>query len=86
MDTCRKIEVIETTLTRRGKGSGNDPVRVITQYWSLDGKLLAEVDPINQAVQPETMPAVDEYTWTRGRPHPADPHPETFMRDRKAQQ
>jgi|GEM_PF-3252443 len=46
MDTCRVIEVIETTLTRRGAGKdSSDPVRVITQYWSRDGKLLAEVDP-----------------------------------------
>jgi hypothetical protein len=46
MDTCRVIQVIETTLTRRGSGkSEDDPIRVITQYWSLDGELLAEVDP-----------------------------------------
>lgn len=45
MDTCKKIEVIETTLLRRGSGqSSEDPVRIIRQYWSLDGKLLAEVD------------------------------------------
>lgn len=45
MDTVRLIEVIETTLIRRGNGSSNNPVRVITQYWSKDGVLLAEVDP-----------------------------------------
>lgn len=45
-DSVRLIEVIQTTLTRRGEGkSENDPVRIITQYWSLDGTLLAEVDP-----------------------------------------
>lgn len=44
MDTARKIEVIETTLLRRGAGVEGDPVRIIKQYWSLEGELLAEVD------------------------------------------
>ncbi|MNV81866.1 hypothetical protein D3C71_1755610 [compost metagenome] len=47
MDTCKVIQVIETRLTRRGNGI-DDPVRIITQYWTLDGVLLAEVDPVNQ--------------------------------------
>jgi hypothetical protein len=29
----------------RGKGVEGDPYRRIVQYWSTDGKLLAEVDP-----------------------------------------
>lgn len=46
MDTCRLIQVIETTLLRRGEGKTlADPIRVVTQYWSPDGKLLVEVDP-----------------------------------------
>ena len=45
MDTCRVIEVIETTLTRRGLGKEGSPVRIIVEYWSLDGEKLAEVDP-----------------------------------------
>lgn len=44
MDQARLIEVIETTLTRRGNGK-DDPIRVVTQYWSKDGRLLAENDP-----------------------------------------
>ena len=47
MDTVRIIRVIETTLTRRGSGKSEaDPMRVVTQYWSLEGKLLAEHDPV----------------------------------------
>lgn len=47
MDEVELIQVIRTTLTRRGDGeSTDDPVRIITQYWSTDGKLLAEVDPL----------------------------------------
>ena len=48
MDEAKVIQVIETTLTRLGDGkSAETSIRVITQYWSLDGKLLAEVDPMN---------------------------------------
>lgn len=42
---CHVIEVIETHLTLRGKGIDGDPIRRVTQYWSLDGKLLFEIDP-----------------------------------------
>jgi len=46
MDIAEVIEVIKTTLTRRGDGtSEKSPIRVITQYWSKEGTLLAEHDP-----------------------------------------
>lgn len=44
-DSARVIPVIET---KSARGSGNnpeEPVRTVTEYWSLDGKKLAEVDP-----------------------------------------
>jgi hypothetical protein len=41
---ARLIQVIETDLTIRGNGK-DDPYRTVTQYWSTDGELLAEVDP-----------------------------------------
>ncbi len=44
MDTAEVIQVIRTTC-KRGHGNVSDPVRIVTQYWSLDGKLLAEDDP-----------------------------------------
>lgn len=45
-DKAKVIQVIETTLSRRGTGKDEtSPIRCITQYWSLDGELLAEVDP-----------------------------------------
>ena len=40
------ITVIETNLEKKGAGTEEDPVRRITQYWSTDGRLLAEVDPL----------------------------------------
>lgn len=51
MDTCRVIQVVETTILRRGTGAVGDPIRVITQYWGMDGKLLCEIDPIDSLIQ-----------------------------------
>ena len=46
---ARLIQVIETTLTVRGglpaEQEAGDTARRVTQYWTLDGELLAEVDP-----------------------------------------
>ncbi len=39
------IQVIRTHLQTRGDGAKGSPDRTVTQYWSVDGKLLAEVDP-----------------------------------------
>lgn len=47
-DSARVISVIETK-TARGSGKASDsPVRVVTEYWSLDGIKLAECDPVLQ--------------------------------------
>lgn len=40
---AKVIQVIETKATR-GLGTEKDPVRVVTQYWALDGTFLAEMD------------------------------------------
>jgi len=39
-------EVIITTLTRRGKGTEEDPIRAITEIWDKDtGEKIVEIDP-----------------------------------------
>lgn len=43
LESARVIKVIETKCTR-GDGTSADPVRTVYQYWSVDGKLLAEND------------------------------------------
>ncbi|APB77432.1 carboxypeptidase [Paenibacillus polymyxa] len=43
-NSAKVIQVIETK-NDRGSGTETDPNRIITQYWSLDGELLAEYDP-----------------------------------------
>lgn len=40
------MQVIRTTNLRRGDGTNRSPIRAITQFWSMDGDLLAEVDPL----------------------------------------
>lgn len=52
MDTARVIQVIETTIARRGNGT-TTPFRMLTQYWSLDGTLLATVDPLPDDTAPQ---------------------------------
>lgn len=45
------MQVIRTTNLRRGDGK-ETPIRAITQFWSMDGDLLAEVDPLARLVPP----------------------------------
>lgn len=46
-DACRsaRIEQVIVTVAVFGEGVPDDPIREVTQYWSLDGMLLATVDP-----------------------------------------
>ena len=39
------IKVVRTELLRRGEGTPKSPIRRVEQFWSFDGKLLAENDP-----------------------------------------
>lgn len=55
--SARVMMVIVTDLERRGSGKSlDDPVRRITQYWTLDGQLLAEVDPFEADRLRESRP------------------------------
>lgn len=40
------INVIRTRLLRRGEGTDKDPIRRIEQFWSINGELLWEIDPL----------------------------------------
>lgn len=42
--TAKVIQVIQTDICR-GNGTADKPFRKVIQYYSLDGKLLAEDDP-----------------------------------------
>ena len=39
-----KVIQVNETKSVRGLGTEKDPARVVTQYWDLDGKFLAEMD------------------------------------------
>lgn len=39
------MQVIRTELLLRGRGISKSPIRRIVQFWSMEGELLAEVDP-----------------------------------------
>ena len=43
VDSARVIPVI-VTKSARGSGAKDQPTRTVTEYWSLDGKKLAEKD------------------------------------------
>ncbi len=45
-----KAELIEVIKTESvcGKGTEESPVRVVIEYWSLEGELLARVDTIHE--------------------------------------
>lgn len=47
VDATKVIQVIEIREVR-GNGTPDDPVRVATSYWSMDGKQLAENDPVRR--------------------------------------
>lgn len=50
MDRARVIQVVEATLSRRGDGE-ETPIRIVTEYFSTDGELLAERDPWQPALR-----------------------------------
>lgn len=49
MDTAMVRPVIVTTLLRRGDGTAESPIRIVTQYWDRDGTLLAENDSFSES-------------------------------------
>lgn len=44
-DSAKVIRVIVTESVV-GRGTEEDPIRSILQYWSLNGEFLAKVDPV----------------------------------------
>lgn len=48
MDEVKVMKVIVMTKTRRGGDKNTkDPIRVITEIFTLDGEKIAEYDPVN---------------------------------------
>jgi hypothetical protein len=52
LETPREVSmvVVIRVVAARGYGTEADPIRLVTQYWSEDGELLAESDPCRKEV------------------------------------
>ena len=65
MDTVEYRECVITTLTRRGKGEDDSPIRVVTEVWVRNGDgtcdLIADSDPCAPIYQRTTGKFVDKY-------------------------
>ena len=61
----KQLTVIETTLTRRGDGTPDSPIRVITQYWSQEGDLIIEHDPCDLKLTREKQSAIRECVFSK---------------------
>jgi hypothetical protein len=57
IDVVRAIEIIQTTLTRRGDGV-DKPIRIVTQYWAKSGELMAEADPYADTERSELLDSI----------------------------
>lgn len=53
-DSAKVIQVIKTEAAR-GAGTIEQPARRVTQYWSLDGEFLAEVDDLPTETQADGL-------------------------------
>jgi len=60
MDEVFVKQVIICTKQRRGKGIEYSPIRIITEVFDLDGKLIADSDPVGN-INPEVM--LDFLKW-----------------------
>lgn len=71
--SARVVQVIRSNLTMRGEGlPPGDPIRQVVQFWSVEGVLLAEVDPVHQGWM-RSFDAVDSVL--RGTSDPEDETP-----------
>ena len=79
--SARVIRVIET-ISIRGKGDEGNVVREVTQYWSLDGRALAEHDPTVDVMAATIKVEIGETfghgsEWIVNNPPERDPGKET---------
>jgi len=43
--SAQQVFLIRTDLTRHGDGSPDNPWRIVTEYWTPEGALVAQIDP-----------------------------------------
>lgn len=65
-DKIFAAELIISTKTRRGSGLNSlEPIRVITEIYTLDGEKIAEYDPCAGEVTFTVSDLVDFYKWAK---------------------
>lgn len=55
------LQVIKTHLLRRGKGTDLDPIRIVTQFWDMEGNLIFEVDDYLNQIKSELKEESEKY-------------------------
>ena len=68
METPASVEVVEVIFVSasRGDGTTESPVRSVYQYWSKDGRLLAELDTLFEHPDRASHYAVERLMQLRG--------------------
>lgn len=70
---AKLVTLIETS-ERRGRGVDSDPVRIVAQWFTVKGALVAERDPWLESEERRRMdPLADEFVNYMRRPTPANP-------------
>lgn len=67
MGTPSKVEVVEVIFvsTDRGDGTPENPHRSVSQYWSKDGRLLADSDSLFHCPEAASCMAVERLLQVR---------------------
>lgn len=50
VDSAQVIQMIEIKVLR-GSGCEHDPFRQVVQYWTFEGKKIADIDPFISSIQ-----------------------------------
>lgn len=66
------IQLIETNQRSRGDGTCENPTRIVTQYWTMEGKLMFERDPLARHLSHDAIRSMkgqlcislNEASWT----------------------
>ena len=59
--------IVVNTGFNRGRGAGHDPCRCVMQFWTKEGVLLGEVDPLGPVYDP-TDGAWKIKDWMKTKP------------------
>lgn len=63
IDTRARLMRVLEVKTVRGRGTETSPKRIVTQYFGLGGKLLAEDDPLMPV---RWVPRMEMFDWRSG--------------------